>query len=91
LIALRGQEPIYQRRRGKEEREAMVMERRTRKYMRGAKVLLPDNFVLGSGIYLVMPRRGKWVWGMEKQKMRARGARGGGAGAYHMGFKQAFV
>jgi hypothetical protein len=55
LDKLGGHEPIYQRQGwggggGREEREAVVMERRTRKYMRGAEVLLPDNFALGSGI-----------------------------------------
>jgi hypothetical protein len=50
LDKLGGHEPIYQRLGGKE-REAVVMERRTRNYMRGAEVLLPDNFMLGSGIW----------------------------------------
>jgi hypothetical protein len=50
LDKLGGHEPIYQRRRGKEEREAVVMDQRTRKYMRGANVLLPDSFALGSGV-----------------------------------------
>jgi hypothetical protein len=79
LDKLGGHEPIYQRRRGKEERGAVVIERRTRKYMRrGAEVLLPDNPALGSGIYLVIPRRGMGRRGMEKQKTRARCAGGGG-------------
>jgi hypothetical protein len=57
LDQLGGHEPIYQRQGGgggREERETVVivtvMERRTRKYMRGAEVLLPDNFALGSEI-----------------------------------------
>jgi hypothetical protein len=49
LDKLTGSEHIYHRRRGRQEREAEMIERRTKKYMRG-DAYLPDTFFRGSDI-----------------------------------------